>query len=98
MKLAEGVVEEVLENGLKVLVKEDHFAPLSSCYVWYRVGSRNEHPGITGISHWVEHMLFKGTQRFPKELLMRLIERKGGRWNGFTSPDYTAYFEGLACK
>jgi zinc protease len=95
MKLAEGVVEEVLENGLKVLVKEDHFAPLSSCYVWYRVGSRNEHPGITGISHWVEHMLFKGTQRFPKELLMRLIERKGGRWNGFTSHDYTAYFEDL---
>ncbi|MFA4016387.1 MAG: hypothetical protein RUDDFDWM_001490 [Candidatus Fervidibacterota bacterium] len=95
MKLADGVVEEVLDNGLKVLVKEDHFAPLSSCYVWYRVGSRNEHPGITGISHWVEHMLFKGTQRFPKELLMRLIERKGGRWNGFTSHDYTAYFEDL---
>lgn len=95
MRLADGVVEEVLDNGLKVLVKEDHTVPLASCYMWYRLGSRNEHPDITGISHWVEHMLFKGTPRFPKELLTRLIERKGGRWNGFTSHDFTAYFEDL---
>lgn len=95
MRLSDGVAEEVLDNGLKVLVKEDHTTPLASCYMWYRLGSRNEHPGITGISHWVEHMLFKGTPRFPKELLTRLIERKGGRWNGFTSHDYTAYFEDL---
>ncbi|MCS7253203.1 MAG: pitrilysin family protein [Armatimonadota bacterium] len=95
MRLSNGVVEGVLDNGLKVLVKEDHTMPLASCYVWYNLGSRNEHPGITGISHWVEHMLFKGTPKFPKELLMRLIERKGGRWNGFTSRDYTAYFEDL---
>lgn len=95
MRLSDGVVEEVLDNGLKVLIKEDHTMPLASCYLWYRFGSRNEHPGITGIFHWVEHMLFKGTPKFPKELLTRLIERNGGRWNGFTAHDYTAYFEDL---
>ncbi|HID08421.1 MAG TPA: insulinase family protein, partial [Armatimonadetes bacterium] len=89
------MIETTLENGLKVLIKEDHSAPVASCYIWYRVGARNEQPGITGISHWVEHMLFKGTPKFPKEKLMRIIERNGGRWNGFTSHDYTAYFEDL---
>jgi len=89
------VTEHLLSNGLKVLIKEVHAAPVASCYIWYKVGARNERPGITGISHWVEHMLFKGTPSFPKEELKRVIERNGGQWNGFTSTDYTAYFETL---
>ena len=63
--------------------------------MWYRVGARNERPGITGISHWVEHMLFKGTPDIPKGEMDRLIARNGGTFNGFTSQDYTAYFETL---
>ncbi|HIE30672.1 TPA: insulinase family protein [Candidatus Poribacteria bacterium] len=92
--LANGEVAEfTISNGLKVLIKEVHAAPVAACYIWYKVGARNERPGITGISHWVEHMLFKGTPNFPKEELKRQIERNGGRWNGFTNTDYTAYFE-----
>lgn len=91
----ESVVKHTLSNGLTVLTKEVHVAPVVACYVWYKVGARNERPGITGISHWVEHMLFKGTPKFPKEELKRQIERHGGRWNGFTNTDYTAYFEVL---
>ncbi len=89
------VTKHQLKNGLKVLIKEVHAAPVASCYIWYKVGARNERPGITGISHWVEHMLFKGTPSFPKEELKRVIERNGGQWNGFTNTDYTAYFETL---
>ena len=66
-----------------------------STYIWYKVGARNERLGITGVSHWVEHMLFKGTPKFPKDELKRVIEGNGGRWNGFTSTDYTAYYETL---
>ena len=87
------VAEFTLSNGLKVLLKEIHVAPVAACYIWYKVGARNEYPGITGISHWVEHILFKGTPSLPKEELKRQIERNGGRWNGFTNADYTAYFE-----
>jgi zinc protease len=89
------VIEHVLGNGLKVLTREVHAAPVATCYIWYKVGARNERPGITGISHWVEHMLFKGTSSLPKEELKRVIERNGGQWNGFTDSDYTAYFETL---
>jgi zinc protease len=64
-------------------------------WAWYKVGSRLERPGITGISHWVEHMLFKGTPQFPKRELDRLISREGGVWNGFTWLDFTTYFETL---
>ena len=89
------IVEHELLNGLKVLTKEVHTAPVISTYIWYKVGSRNERLGITGVSHWVEHMLFKGTPKFPKDELKRVIEGNGGRWNGFTSTDYTAYYETL---
>jgi zinc protease len=89
------IIETTLDNGLKVLLRESHAAPVASCYLWYRVGSRHERPGITGCSHWVEHMLFKGTPKFPKERLKREVERHGGVWNGFTNTDYTAYFENL---
>ena len=89
------VTTHQLENGLKVLTKEVHATPVASLYIWYRVGARNERPGLTGISHWVEHMLFKGTEKFPKETIKRVIEGNGGKWNGFTSMDYTAYYEVL---
>jgi len=82
-----------LRNGLLVLLKEIHTAPLVSTWIWYRVGSRDEAPGRTGISHWTEHMQFKGTPSFPAGLLDRAISRDGGLWNAFTWIDWTAYFE-----
>ncbi|MEA1976612.1 MAG: pitrilysin family protein [Chloroflexota bacterium] len=84
-----------LRNGLEVRLKEIHTAPLATCWVWYRVGSRNETPGTTGISHWVEHMQFKGTPSFPAGVLDRAISRNGGVWNAFTWLDWTAYLETL---
>lgn len=87
------IVKTRLENGLSILLKEIHSAPLISQWIWYRVGSRNEYPGITGISHWVEHMQFKGTNRFPAGTLDKGIARIGGIWNAFTYLDWTAYFE-----
>ena len=84
-----------LDNGLTVLLKEVHSAPVISSWVAYRVGSRNERTGQTGISHWVEHMLFKGTERYPAGVLDRLIDRVGGQWNAYTSSDFTTYFETL---
>ena len=82
-----------LRNGLEVRLKEVHTAPLISSWIWYRVGSRNERPGSTGISHWVEHMQFKGTPQFPAGVPDRVISRDGGIWNAFTWLDWTAYFE-----
>jgi zinc protease len=82
-----------LSNGLTVLLKEIHTAPIVSHWVWYRVGSRNEHPGITGASHWVEHMQFKGTGQFPAGVLDKAISREGGTWNAFTYLDWTTFFE-----
>jgi zinc protease len=78
-----------------VLTREVRSAPVASSCVWYRVGSRNELPGVTGVSHWVEHMLFKGTPQIPKGEMDRLIARNGGTFNAFTSHDYTAYYETL---
>ena len=93
--IAEGVQRVVLDNGLRILLKEMHAAPVATCWAWYGVGARNEHPGITGASHWVEHMLFKGTEQFAKGQIMRQISRLGGHLNGFTSEDQTVYFETL---
>ncbi len=84
-----------LDNGLLVVLKEMHHAPVASFWVWYRVGSRNETPGITGISHWVEHMLFKGTPTFPQGEFDKAVAREGGVFNGMTSIDWTTYFETL---
>jgi zinc protease len=67
-----------LRNGLLVLLKEIRAAPLVSLWTWYRVGSRNERAGRTGISHWVEHMQFKGTPAFPAGSLDRAVSREGG--------------------
>jgi len=90
-----GVIDYKLDNGLQVLLKPVRVAPVVSNWVWYRVGARNEYPGKTGISHWVEHMMFKGTPTFPKGRIMLEVNRNGGVLNGFTSQDYTAYFETL---
>lgn len=85
----------VLDNGLTLLIKEMHHAPIASFWLWYRVGSGDERPGITGISHWVEHMLFKGTPQFPKGEIDRQVSRCGGGVNGMTWLDFTTYFETL---
>ena len=82
-----------LTNGLTVLLKEIHTTPLVSLWVWYRVGSRDETPPLTGISHLVEHMQFKGTRRFPAELMDKAVARVGGTRNAFTFLDWTTYFE-----
>lgn len=87
-----------LPNGLTVLLKEIHTVPLISHWVWYKVGSRNEQPGLTGISHWVEHMQFKGTDKFPAGVLDKAISRDGGYWNAMTYLDWTAYFETLPAE
>lgn len=94
----EPTTRTVLSNGLVVLLREVHTAPVASFWIWYRVGSRNEVPGITGISHWVEHMLFKGTPTMGKGEFSRLVNRHGGSWNGFTWKDFTAYFETLPAE
>jgi len=90
-----GITRQVLDNGLTVLVREMHHAPVASLWLWFRVGSRNELPGSTGISHWVEHMMFKGTPHVPKGELDRLISREGGFSNAMTWIDWTTYYETL---
>jgi zinc protease len=82
-----------LDNGLKLLVKELHTAPLVSVWCWYRVGSGDEQPGCTGVSHWVEHMNFKGTVNIPRDEMKGIVERFGGTWNGYTWIDQTTYLE-----
>tara|TARA_R110002072_G_scaffold21902_8_gene77245 strand:+ start:2105 stop:3496 length:1392 start_codon:yes stop_codon:yes gene_type:complete len=89
------VTEFQLENGLKLLIKEDHRAPIVVTQVWYKVGGSYEHDGITGISHALEHMMFKGTEKFPNGEFSRIISENGGSDNAFTGPDYTAYFQTL---
>ena len=88
-----GITATKLPNGLTVLLREMRQAPVVSVWCWYRVGSRDERPGITGISHWVEHMNFKGTKTIPKKDITRLIELAGGTWNGYTWLDVTTYLE-----
>lgn len=87
------VTQVQLKNGMKVMLKEIHTAPIISSWIWYRVGSRDEPTGRTGISHWTEHMLFKGTKKFPGGMLDKAISRDGGRWNASTSRDSTRYYE-----
>ena len=89
------VTRRTLDNGLTVILKEVHSAPVISWCLAYKVGSRNEPTGKTGISHWVEHMMFKGTEQFPAGKLDREIDRAGGQWNAFTTMDYTMYYETL---
>jgi zinc protease len=94
--LRDRVFEAVLPNGLKVILLENHKAPLITFQVWYRVGSRNEEWGKTGLSHMLEHMMFKGTKKVGPEEFSRIIQENGGNDNAFTSRDHTAYFENLS--
>ena len=92
-KLSRQLTITTLHNGLIILLKEIHTVPLISHWVWYRVGSRYESMGQTGISHFVEHIQFKGTPRYPIKMLDHAISRDGGVWNALTHLDWTAYFE-----
>ena len=87
------VSEYLLKNGLKLIVKPDHRAPVAVTQVWYKVGSSYEYNGITGISHQLEHMMFKGTENLAPNEFSRIIAANGGRENAFTGRDYTAYFQ-----
>jgi zinc protease len=89
---ATDVHEAILDNGLKILLLEDHKSPAVTFQVWYRVGSRNEKDGKSGLSHFLEHMMFKGTPEVKPEEYSRLIAKNGGRSNAFTSSDMTVYF------
>ena len=87
------VSEHRLGNGLKVLVKEDHRSPVAVSQVWYKVGSSYEPGGITGVSHMLEHMMFKGTDKHAAGEFSRIVAENGGEENAFTGTDYTAYFQ-----
>ncbi len=89
------VFERTLANGLKVIVKEDHRAPVVVQQIWYKAGSMDEVTGTTGIAHVLEHMMFKGTKAVPAGEFSRRVAAAGGRENAFTSSDYTAYFQTL---
>ncbi len=95
-EVAGEVFEATLKNGLKVLLKEDHRAPIATFQVWYKVGSKTEGPGITGASHLLEHMMFKGTARYSPMQFARIVQKNGGWSNAFTGKDYTAYYENIA--
>ena len=90
---ASTVQEHILDNGLRVLIQEVHTAPLATVWAWYRVGSKDEGPGLTGVSHWVEHMNFRGSTNIPREKVKGIIEQYGGYWNGYTWIDQTTYTE-----
>ena len=92
MAFIQGIQHHQLKNGLTILTREDHTAPIVSTMIWYRVGSRFEKPGITGISHFLEHMMFKGTQRYERGTIDSVTASRGGSNNAFTSSDYTAYY------
>ena len=89
------VYEKTLANGLKVIVKEDHRAPVVVQQIWYHTGSMDERTGTTGVAHALEHMMFKGTKDVPAGQFSKLIAAAGGRENAFTSYDHTAYFQQL---
>ncbi len=90
------VYEYKLDNGLKILVKQDKRAPIAVVQLWYKVGSSYEPNGLTGISHVVEHMMFKGTEKYPTGEFNRIIAENGAEDNAFTAQDYTAYYQIIA--
>lgn len=94
---ADGAVKAYeLDNGMKVLVIENHRAPVVVSQVWYKVGASYEHDGITGVSHVLEHMMFKGTEKYPAGEFSKIVAANGGSENAFTGQDYTAYFQRIA--
>src|SRR4249920_3145787 len=90
------VEEATLDNGLLVRLAPQRDVPVASLYTFYRVGSRNERPGITGISHLFEHMMFNGSARFGPKEFDRVLESSGGQSNAYTSNDSTVYYEDFA--
>lgn len=92
------VQEFTLNNGLKILIKEDHRAPIVVSMIWYNVGSADEPGGITGVSHAIEHIMFKGTKKYPLGVFSKTIAAIGGQSNAFTNNDYTAFFEKTAAS
>ena len=92
----DAVVATTLDNGLRVLLLEDHRSPIVSFQMWYRVGSRNERPGATGIAHFLEHMMFKGTPTYGPRQFAQLVEQNGGEDNAFTSKVVTSYYVNIA--
>jgi zinc protease len=97
-RTTDAVVTATLDNGLRVLLLEDRRSPIVTVQVWYRVGSRNEARGATGIAHFLEHLMFRGTARYGSGLFARLVERNGGQYNAFTSQDVTSYYVNLAAE
>ncbi len=95
MSLAHEVHEFTLDNGLKLIVKEDHRAPVVVSQIWYKVGSSYESTGKTGISHLLEHMMFKGTEKYPAGEFARIMAAQGASDNAFTHSDFTSYFQTL---
>jgi zinc protease len=93
---SDAVVATTLDNGLRVLLLEDHRSPLVSLQVWYRVGSRNEHRGATGIAHFLEHLMFRGTPTHGPGVYAKTVERNGGQNNAFTTQDVTSYYVDIA--
>lgn len=89
------VDKHVYSNGLTLLTLEDHSTPALNFQIWYHVGSKNEHPGMTGISHLFEHMMFMGTEKIGKEEHSKIIQRNGGSSNAYTSFDMTVYHEDI---
>ncbi|MDD7911347.1 pitrilysin family protein [Pseudovibrio exalbescens] len=96
IRIGGDVFESELENGMKVVVVPDHRAPVVTHMVWYKVGAADEPPGESGIAHFLEHLMFKGTKNAPEGEFSRVISEVGGRENAFTSQDYTAYFQRVA--
>jgi len=93
---AEEVLEATLDNGLRVLLLEDHRSPVVALQLWYRVGSRDERVGLTGLSHYLEHMMFKGTPRYGPRAYSTLVEQQGGEQNAYTTQDVTVYYVNVA--
>ena len=93
---AEPAQEFVLKNGMKVIVKEDHRAPVVAHMVWYRAGSMDEMNGTTGVAHVLEHMMFKGTKKYPDGRYSDIVAGLGGKFNAFTNTDYTAYYQQIS--
>ncbi|HDN27541.1 MAG TPA: insulinase family protein, partial [Thioploca sp.] len=93
--MAGEVHEFTLDNGLHLIVKEDHRAPVVVSQVWYKVGASYEQEGKTGLSHMLEHMMFKGTEKYPAGEFSRIMAVNGARENAFTGTDFTTYFQTL---
>ena len=89
------IMERTLDNGMHIILKKDSRAPVVTSHIWYKIGSADEYSGKTGLSHALEHMMFKGTKKNPGGIFSEIISKLGGRENAFTSKDYTAYYQTL---